>query len=212
MSSLLDRLALQPPQYAALPSDVCARVADFLLRWQAYAEALACLDALGPLSPVELEQRAAALHGLGRTAEALTLLDQRRQQHDSVPAAIQRIRLQAAAGQVQGALAAARALANQSSASGQAGAAQRYPLGPASLLLADMLQAAGDLGAAEAVYLQLMKDAPTSRQPLCGLMRVEEQRGDFVTPLPTPSRPWISPSAAPSSPSKRLPTCAASST
>ena len=181
MSSLLDRLALQPPQYAALPSDVCARVADFLLRWQAYAEALACLDALGPLSPVQLEQRAAALHGLGRTAEALALLDQRRQQHDSVPAAIQRIRLQAAAGQVQGALAAARALANQNSASSPASAAQRFPLGPASLLLADMLQAAGDLGAAEAVYLQLMKDAPTSRQPLCGLMRVEEQRGDLVT-------------------------------
>ena len=109
MSSLLDRLALQPPQYAALPSDVCARVADFLLRWQAYGEALACLDALGPLSAVQLEQRAAALHGLGRTAEALALLDQRRQQHDSLPAAIQRIRLQAAAGQVQGALAAARA-------------------------------------------------------------------------------------------------------
>ena len=187
MSSLLDRLALQPPQYAALPSDVCARVADFLLRWQAYGEALACLDALGPLSPVQLEQRAAALHGLGRTPEALALLDQRRQEHDSLPAAIQRIRLQAAAGQVQGALAAARSLANQSSASGPAspaspaGPPQRYPLGPASLLLADMLQAAGDLDAAEAVYLQLMKDAPTGRQPLCGLMRVQQQRGDLVT-------------------------------
>ncbi len=181
MSSLLDRLALQPSQYAALPSDVCARVADFLLRWQAYGEALACLDALGPLSPVQLEQRAAALHGLGHTAEALALLDLRRQEHDSLPAAIQRIRLQAAAGQVQGALTAARSLANQSSASGPAGAAQHYPLGPASLLLADMLQAAGDLGAAEAVYLQLMRDAPTSRQPLCGLMRVQQQRGDLVT-------------------------------
>ena len=44
-----------------------------------------------------------------------------------------------------------------------------------------MLQAAGDLDAAEAVYLQLMKDAPTSRQPLCGLMRVQQQRGDLVT-------------------------------
>lgn len=181
MSSLLDRLALQPSQYAALPSDVCARLADFLLRWQAYAEALACLDALGPLSPVQLEQRAAALHGLGRTAEALALLDQRRGRHDSLPAAIQRIRLQAAAGQVQGALAAARSLAGQSSVSGPAGTAKRYPLGPASLLLADMLQAAGDLEAAEAVYLQLMKDAPTSRQPLLGLMHLEQQRSDLVT-------------------------------
>ena len=132
MSSLLDRLALQPSQYAALPSDVCARVADFLLRWQAYGEALACLDALGPLSPVQLEQRAAALHGLGQTAEALALLDQRRQEHDSLPAAIQRIRLQAAAGQVQGALAAARSLANQSSASGPASPAS--PAGPASTI------------------------------------------------------------------------------
>ncbi len=184
MSSLLERLALPPSQYAALPSDVCARVADFLLRWQAYAEALACLDALGPLSPVELEQRAAALHGLGRTAEALALLDQRRHQHDSLPAAIQRIRLQAAAGQVQGALAAARSLAAQGAAPGAAAATtagHRYGLGPASLLLADMLQAAGDLEAAEAVYLQLMKDAPSSRQPLCGLMRIQQQRGDLVT-------------------------------
>ncbi len=190
MSSLLDRLALQPAQYAALPSDTCARVADFLLRWQAFAEALACLDALGPLSPVQVEQRAAALHGLGRTAEALALLDQRRDQHDSVPAAIQRIRLQAAAGQVQGALAAARSLAGQDAApptaqgsawAPAASSAQRYPLGPASLLLADMLQAAGDLAAAEAVYLQLMKDAPNSRQPLCGLMRIQQRRGDLVT-------------------------------
>ena len=59
--------------------------------------------------------------------------------------------------------------------------APRYPLGPASLLLADMLQAAGDLAAAEAVYLQLMKDAPNSRQPLCGLMCVQQRRGDLVT-------------------------------
>ena len=113
MSSLLDRLALQPTAYAALPSDACERVADFLLRWQAYAEALACLDALGTLSPTQLEQRAAALHGLGRTSEALALLDQRLRRQDSLPAAIQRVRMQAAAGQVQPALAAAQSLADK---------------------------------------------------------------------------------------------------
>ena len=113
MSSLLDRLALQPTAYAALASDVCERVADFLLRWQAYAEALACLDALGTLSPTGLEQRAAALHGLGRTSEALALLDQRLRRQDSLPAAIQRVRMQAAAGQVQPALAAAQSLADK---------------------------------------------------------------------------------------------------
>ncbi len=186
MSSLLDRLALQPTAYAALASDVCERVADFLLRWQAYAEALACLDALGTLSPTGLEQRAAALHGLGRTSEALPLLDQRLRRQDNLPAAIQRVRMQAAAGQVQPALAAAQSLADKGAApypgtvTGSTGKLI-YPLGPASLLLGDMLLAAGDLEAAEAIYLQLRKDAPASRQPLSGLMQVQQRRGDLVT-------------------------------
>jgi ATP-dependent DNA helicase RecQ len=168
VASLLERLALQPTQYAALPSDVCERVADFLLRWQAYAEALACLDSLGALTPVQLEQRASALHGLGRTSEALAILDQRLRGHDSLPVAIQRVRMQAAAGQVEAALAAAQKISV-------------YPLGPGTLLLGDMLLAAGDGEAAEAVFLRLMKDAPGSRQPLAGLMRVQQRRGDLVT-------------------------------
>ena len=44
-----------------------------------------------------------------------------------------------------------------------------------------MLLAAGDLEAAEAIYLQLRKDAPASRQPLSGLMQVQQRRGDLVT-------------------------------
>jgi ATP-dependent DNA helicase RecQ len=166
------------------------RVADFLLRWQAYGEALTCLDSL-PASPTTLwEQRAAALHGLGRTPEALALLDQRQQGRESVPLAVQHARLQAAAGQERAALAAARALVAQG-ATAQSGAVRgattpqaptpQYPLGPYALLLGDILLANGDAAGAEAVFLQLVKDAPGSRQPLLGLVRVQQRRRDLVT-------------------------------
>lgn len=42
MSSLLERLTLTPAEYAALPSDACERILDFLLHWQDYASA--CLS------------------------------------------------------------------------------------------------------------------------------------------------------------------------
>jgi ATP-dependent DNA helicase RecQ len=183
VSSLLQRLALEPSQYAALPSDACERVVDFLLRWQAFGEALACLEALGPLAPAQQDQRAAALHGMRRTAEAIAVLERRMEQQDSLPAAMQRVRLQAAEGQVAAAMAAARNLASRSGGGPTASAQGQsiLPLGPATLLLADMLLAAGEMGEAEAILLQAHKDAPGSRQPLLGLMRVQQQRSDPVT-------------------------------
>jgi RecQ family ATP-dependent DNA helicase len=139
-------------------------VADFLLRWQAWAEALACLDSLRTLAPAQLEQRAAALQGLGRTKEALRLLEQRVRTHSSLPAAGLLARMRLAAGEV------ARALEE----------ARRLPGAPGALVLGELLLASGATDEAEAVFLNLHKDAPGSRQAIAGLMRVEHRRGDFV--------------------------------
>jgi len=165
MSSLLERLTLTPAEYAALPSDACERILDFLLHWQDYASALACLDSLHTLAAAQVEGRAAALHGLGRTREAISLLEARTRTHNSLPAASQLVRLRLAAGEHEAAVAAARQL----------------PGAPGALVLGDALLAAGALEEAEAVFFQLHKDAPGSRQALAGLMRVEQRRGDLVS-------------------------------
>lgn len=165
MSSLLDRLALQPTEFAALPSDACERVVDFLLRWQAYDAALVCLDSLGALSLAQLQQRADALHGLGRTPEAIRLLEQRLGAHTSLPLAARLVRLHGAAGQHHAAIAAARQLSGI----------------PGALLLGEALSASGAVSEAETVFRQVAKDAPAGRQAIAGLMRVEQQRGDWVS-------------------------------
>jgi len=72
-TSLLDRLGLTTTQVTALPAAAQRRVIHFLLRWEAFTDALAILEqATHTLDDALL--RARALQGLGRLAEAQRLL------------------------------------------------------------------------------------------------------------------------------------------
>lgn len=72
--SLLTNLHLTPAQVAALPLVLQHRILHFLLRWEACADVLACLDQLVQPPVDALWLRAQALTRLGRIAEAQQLL------------------------------------------------------------------------------------------------------------------------------------------
>ena len=61
-ASLLEQLNTSAEAVGAQPVDVTQRVVDFLVRWEAHADALACLDAAGRAGQPPLPAlRAAAL-------------------------------------------------------------------------------------------------------------------------------------------------------
>jgi Flp pilus assembly protein TadD len=64
--SLLANLALTPTQVAALPAAIVRRVVHFLLRWEAFADVLACLEQMAQPPGDAASLRARALQGLGR--------------------------------------------------------------------------------------------------------------------------------------------------
>jgi ATP-dependent DNA helicase RecQ len=73
-TSLADRIGITPSRLLALPQDEQRRVVQFLLRWEAFADALACLDYAPGLDAAAPVLRALAWHGLGRSGEALQRL------------------------------------------------------------------------------------------------------------------------------------------
>jgi tetratricopeptide (TPR) repeat protein len=77
--SLLANLALTPTQVAALPAAIVRRVLHFLLRWEAFADLLVCLEQMSQPPGDAALLRARALQGLGRTAEAQQVLQARLQ-------------------------------------------------------------------------------------------------------------------------------------
>lgn len=81
-ASLLATLRLTPAQAATLPATTQNRVIRFLLRWEACADALACLEQMSPPPSDAVLLRAQALIGLGRMAEAQQLSHAHLQTHD----------------------------------------------------------------------------------------------------------------------------------
>jgi ATP-dependent DNA helicase RecQ len=169
--SLLAQLAITPAQIFHLSANLRNRVLEFLLRWEAWPEALACLAELDTPNLVTLQDlQAQALEGLGRTDEAIAVMQQRLVQKDSATARIKMARTYLAAGETEHALALAQALATPYQTSG-----------PSWSLLGEVHLQRNDLAAAETAFMQHQTLAPGSRQPALGLMRVHQRRGDVVT-------------------------------
>lgn len=170
-ASLLARLGLSAARVAALSAADFARLTAFLVRWEAGADALACLDAWpGAATPTQLDLRARALHGLRHTAAAIEVLERRLAHHDDDGARVELARLYLAYGESEQAEAAATAMTNAGSA-----------LPALAALRGEIALRTGALEAAEGVFLALRRTQPASVEAAQGLLRIHRQRGDLVT-------------------------------
>ncbi len=167
---LLPQLSTTPEKVARLDSRERSRVLNFLLRWEAASEALDCLDRIDVTQMVSLQDLCArALEDVGRTTEAITLMQARIRQKESDTARIQLGRHLITAGSLERALTLANELVGADEASGTSWS-----------FLGDVQLARGDLNTAEAAFLHHQQVAPNSRQPQLGLMRIHHRRGDPV--------------------------------
>lgn len=171
VESLLAELDVDAREVAGLPSKVRGRLLSFLLRWEQYQEAWDCLAAINrPDLVTLLDMQAKALDGLGRPAEAVAVMQTRLEEKYSFSAHVNLGHYFLNTGDHQVALTAAQEITQKGGAPANAWSL----LGDAHLL-------EDDLEAAEAAYLHHLRMTPGSRQPLVGLMRLYERRGDPVT-------------------------------
>lgn len=169
--SLLTLLQIQAADAARLSGGARSSLLNFLLRWEAYPETLACLEQLDVDKRVSLQDlKASALAGLGQQDQAIVLLQRRLQKRPSEPAQIQLARFHLESGNPKEALNIAQQLTKTASASAAAFG-----------LLGDIQQQIGRLNAAEDAYQQQRKQAPNSRQAQIGLANVYRARGDLVS-------------------------------
>jgi ATP-dependent DNA helicase RecQ len=168
---LLTDLKLDPSAIPGLPASLRNKLLYFLLRWEAWDDALACLAEL----PVETyvsfqDMQADALDGLGRSAEAVAVMEARLEQRVAVAARQRLVHCLLHAGDLARARAEAEALVKSSETTPYLWS-----------MLGDVLLAAGDLAEAEAAYLRHRAIAPSSSIALLGLARLYAQRGEGVT-------------------------------
>lgn len=168
--SLLARLELTPEQVDLLPRKTGRAVVNFLLRWEAFAEALAVLDLWQDDGFVTtMDARARALSGLGRHGEAADLMVQRIAMFRSVSSEQLLGEMLIRAGRIDEAHELARSLTDG------------YPEGVGGwALLGDVMLVRRDLAAAERAYLRYQEIAPTRLEPAIGLATTALLRGDPV--------------------------------
>lgn len=170
-ASLLAQLNLAPAQLYHLSGNLRSRVLNFLLRWEAWDETLACLNELDTPNLVTLQDmQAEAFVGIGHLSDAIAVMQRRLQQKDSATARAQVARVYLAANNTGQALKLAKELV-----------ATNENAGPYWSLLGDIYLQSGDLAAAEKAFLQHQKLAPSSRQPPIGLMHIHHRHNDLVT-------------------------------
>ena len=169
--SLLSLLQIEPQAAARLHGSARTRLLNFLLRWEAYPETLACLEPLDVNKRVSLQDlKAQALYGLGQYPEAVTLLQRRLQKRPTESAHILLARAHLANAEEQEALHIARQLTRAAKGSAAAWG-----------LLGDVHLHMGQLNDAENAYQQQSKLAPQSRQARIGLAHLYHRRRDGVT-------------------------------
>ncbi len=169
MPSFLTQLELTPTHIPHLPAKTRNSLLSFLLRWDGYADALACLAQVNVAKYVSFQDaQAQALVGLNRAAEAVAVMEKRVAERDSIPARIWLVRAHMAAGNHASALAALQPILTESA-------------GPAWTMRGDVLLAQAKLDEAERAYLRHREIAPSSRAPGLGLARLYHARGDGVT-------------------------------
>lgn len=167
MTTLITRLDLSPNHIHHLPATLRNQLLDFLQRWEAYTELLACLEHLDVARFVSFQDHCAqAFVGLGHADEAVTVMEGRLAQKDSATARVLASRVYLAAGRHVDALATL---------------AENSEYGPTWSLRGQILLAQGKLDEAERAFLRHRELAPGSRMPLFGLAHLYLRRGDGVT-------------------------------
>lgn len=169
----LSELGLSPDQTAGLVGTQRTRLYSFLLRWEQYEAALACLDAMVLHSPrlVSLhDARARALLGWGQPEAALAAMEARHEIRSSLPSRTQEARIRLALKQSTAALDLARELVAQEPDSIMALA-----------LLGEVHLARGELDAAQAVYRRMGDLRPHGRAYALGMLNLYRARGDQVS-------------------------------
>ncbi|MFQ5342630.1 MAG: RecQ family ATP-dependent DNA helicase [Anaerolineae bacterium] len=169
----LTTLNISPAQTPALPANLRSRLINFLIRWEHFDAALACLDPLQRDRPdlVSLyDARTRALLALDRPDEALEVMRARHERKQSLTSRILEARVHLAGGDHGTALVIARQLAAEKRDS---------PL--AWGLLGDIHLARGDLDAAEGAYRRIDEIRPNSRLHAHKLACLYHAQGDYVS-------------------------------
>jgi ATP-dependent DNA helicase RecQ len=169
----LTELGLSPDQTADLAGTIRTRLFSFLLRWEQYEVALACLEAMILHNPglVSLyDAKARALLGLGQPEAALASIEARHEIRSSLSSRTLETRVRLALNQPTAALALARDLVAENPDSIMA-----------LTLLGEVHLARGELDAAQAVYRRMGDLRPHSRAYARGMLDLYRARDDQVS-------------------------------
>jgi ATP-dependent DNA helicase RecQ len=169
----LKNLGLLPEQCAQITGRRRTRLINFLLRWEQYETALACLEGMLDRNPERvglLDAKARALQGLGRLDSALDVIHARNQIRTSVTSKALQARIQLARGGSQAALALAQRLVETR---------------PDSIMAWELLGSihleGNDLDAAKAAFRQIASIRPHSLTYLRAMLALHQAQGDYVT-------------------------------
>ena len=172
-ADVLTTLALSPLDTVHLSSNLRSRLLNFLLRWEQYAAAAACLDQLIPVNPALvslLDARARAQRGQGNPDVALATMAIRHQRKISMTSRVLEARFHLAGGDASAAYRIALALSLEK------------PTSPTVWgLVGEVHLAQGDLEAAEKAYRRQLGISRRGSAALLGLMDVYRARGDWVS-------------------------------
>lgn len=171
--TILDTLGLAPTDALALPGRLRNRFIRFLIRWEHYTAALACLDVLQEERPdlVSLyDARARALLALDRADEALNVMDNRHRWKQSLTSRIQLARVHLARGDIGTALRMAKELV-----------AEEPDSVLAWRLLGDAHLERGDADNAEGAYRRIGEIRPETRSHAFCLAKLYRAQADYVS-------------------------------
>jgi predicted Zn-dependent protease len=170
---ILNTLGLSPSETPALPAGLRSRFVNFLIRWEHYDAALACLDVLRRHRPdlVSLyDAQARALLALDRADEALQVMIGRHERKQSFSSRARVARIHLARGDHATALDLAKELVAQKPESVMAWG-----------LLGDVHLERGRLNDAEGAYRRIEQIRPGSRRHAYSLARLYRAQADYVS-------------------------------
>jgi ATP-dependent DNA helicase RecQ len=169
----LEFLNLSPEQSAQITGRRRTRLINFLLRWEQYEAALACLERMLASDPERvglLDAKTRALLGLGQVDESLDVSRARNRISSSLSSQVLLARVHLARGEVQPALTIALRLTTET---------------PDSItawdLLAAVRLAGNDLDGAHSALHHLSQLQPHGRSYLLGMLALYCAQGDYVT-------------------------------